>query len=115
MLVDMTVLYLLVDAQTLAWHPVLGKICAAEVAMLNNFLWNERWTFRSAEKTTAAGVRRRFIYFHAICGIGIGLAVGFLCFFHSVAGINLYVANMLAIGLVTLWNFWLNALFNWKV
>lgn len=84
--------------------------------MLNNFLWNELWTFRgfSGGSSTPLGVARRLVRFHAICGIGIGLAVFFLHLFHAWLGFNLYVANFLAIVLVTLWNFWMNALFNWR-
>ncbi len=44
--VDMGILYLLADPRTLAWNVTLSKICAAEVAMINNFIWNEFWTFR---------------------------------------------------------------------
>jgi dolichol-phosphate mannosyltransferase len=54
------------------------------------------------------------LYFNAICGIGIALAVCFLHLFHTWLGINLDVANFLAILLVTIWNFWMNALFNWR-
>lgn len=112
--VDMTILYLLADPRMLAWNVTAAKICAAEIAMLNNFVWNELWTFRSIASSTAGGPVRRLVRYHAICGIGIGLAVFFLHLFHTWLGFNLYVANFLAIVLVTLWNFWMNALFNWR-
>ena len=113
--VDMTILHLL--AHGLGWNVSLSKLCSAEAALLNNFLWNEVWTFRSAaaERVSRAGVGRRLWWFHAICGAGIGLAVFLLHLFYRWLGIDLYVANLLAIVLVTFWNFWLNALFNWQV
>ena len=113
--VDMTILHLL--AHGLGWNVSLSKLCSAEAALLNNFLWNEVWTFRSAgtERVSYAGVGRRLWWFHAICGAGIGLAIFLLHLFYRWLGINLYVANLLAIVLVTFWNFWLNALFNWQV
>ncbi len=134
--VDMTVLHLL--ARWCGWNVSLSKVCSAEAALLNNFLWNEVWTFRgvdgggikpgwvsdrgqgSAGASPArahgrADVARRLGRFHAICGVGIGLAVFFLHLFYGWLGLNLYAANLLAILLVTLWNFWLNALFNWRV
>src|SRR5437870_3604055 len=46
LLVDMGILYLLADPRTLGVNVTLSKICGAEIAMLNNFLWNEFWTFR---------------------------------------------------------------------
>ena len=82
-IVDMVVLYLLADSRMLGWNVIVGKICAAEVVMLNNFFWNESWTFRTSAKRTQGGLGRRLAGFHAICGIGIGLAVFFLHLFTS--------------------------------
>src|SRR5438067_1597346 len=45
-ILDMGVLYLLADPSTLGWNLTLSKVIAAEVAIFNNFLWNELWTFR---------------------------------------------------------------------
>ena len=111
--VDMAVLHCLVE--WLGVNLSLGKLCSAEAAMLNNFLWNELWTFRGSASEAAGGRGRvsRLLKFQAICGAGIGLAVLLLNIFYSYVGMNLYAANLLAILLVTLWNFWLNALFNW--
>ncbi len=114
-IVDMTILHFL--AKRCGWSVSLSKLCSAEAALLNNFFWNEIWTFRGLAGGCArhAGVARRLWRFHAICGVGIGLAVFFLRLFYGGLGWNLYLANFLAILLVTLWNFWLNALFNWRV
>jgi len=114
-LVDMTVLHLL--ARWAGWNVSLSKMCSAEVAMLNNFFWNEVWTFQpgvGGQRTFAAVVRRLW-HFHAICAVGIGLAILLLHMFYAWLGINLYAANFMGIVLVTLWNFWMNALFNWRV
>lgn len=43
--VDMTVLYLLHDTSGLGWGLTRSKVVAAELAIVNNFLWNDRWTF----------------------------------------------------------------------
>jgi dolichol-phosphate mannosyltransferase len=50
--VDMGILYLLADPNRLGWNITLSKICAAEIAMINNFIWNELWTFRSLSPST---------------------------------------------------------------
>ncbi len=39
----------------------------------------------------------------------------FLHVFYTWLNINLYIANFLAIVLVTFWNFWMNAVFNWRI
>jgi dolichol-phosphate mannosyltransferase len=44
--VDVTVLYLLASPTMLGWNLSLSKAIAAEVALVNNFVWNELWTFR---------------------------------------------------------------------
>ncbi len=113
-IVDMTVLHWL--AVGLGWNVSFSKVCAAEAALLNNFLWNEVWTFRGAGGNVEIrrGAVHRLWRFHAICGAGIGLAVLGLHLFHTGLGLDLYLANLLAIGLVTLWNFGLNARFNWR-
>ena len=84
--------------------------------MLNNFFWNEVWTFRGATSGSCmkGGWGLRLVRFQAICGAGIGFAVLFLNLFYTCLHFNLYGANFLAILLVTLWNFWMNTLLNWR-
>lgn len=110
--VDMALLHFLV--RQCGWDVSLAKLCAAEAAMLNNFFWNEVWTFRGEAAGSSSNVFGRLLRFHLICGIGIGLAVLLLHLFYARLGLSLLVANGLAIVLVTAWNFWMNALFNWR-
>jgi len=114
--VDMAFLYLLADPSQLGLDVTLSKLCAAQAAMINNFIWNELWTFRCEEGATQSrdGVLCRLLLFNGFCAIGIGLAVFLLHVFHTWLGWNLYLSNLLAIVLVTLWNFEMNARFNWK-
>lgn len=114
-IVDMAVLHFLADPKWLGWNVSLSKVFSAETAMLTNFLGNEIWTFRDATQPGSgrAGWLRRLLVFNAICGIGIVFAVLLLDLFYYRCHLNLYVANFLAILLVTLWNFWMNAKFNW--
>lgn len=115
--VDMAVLHGLVAG--LGWPAALGKLAAAQTALLNNFLWNELWTFRRADGAPAPtrhgwrGVLGRLGRFEAICVGGLGLAVLSLHGLHVELGVNLYLANLLAIGLATAWNFGLNAWLTW--
>jgi hypothetical protein len=44
--VDFGVLFVLADPRMLALNVAISKVCAAEVALVNNFVWNELWTFR---------------------------------------------------------------------
>jgi putative flippase GtrA len=113
--VDMTVLYVLADPRSFGLNVELSKICAAEVALVNNFAWNEMWTFKDSTPGQAFRSRlRRLVVFNAICGAGIGFAVLMLHVFHTWLGWNLYCSNLLAIGMVTIWNFGMNARYNWR-
>lgn len=112
--VDMVALYLLADPKSLGLNLTLSKVCAAETALVNNFLWNDLWTFRRTnDNAPPRGIFRRLLLFNAICGSGIVFAVVLLHVFHTWLGWNLYISNLLAILIVTLWNFGMNARYNW--
>ena len=115
--VDMAMLYLLSDPTMLGWNLTRSKILAAEVAILNNFLWNDRWTFGDLSSHQRGWQKRlkRFLKFNAICLSGLVLNVLILNVLFNVFGINRYIANLMAIAAVTFWNFWLNLKLSWRV
>jgi len=45
---------------------------------------------------------------------GLILNVLLLNFFFNVFGLNRYLANLLAIAIVTIWNYWLNLKLSWR-
>ncbi|NJM97062.1 MAG: glycosyltransferase [Phormidesmis sp. RL_2_1] len=116
-LVDMAVLYLLSDGLGLAL--TRSKIVAAEVAIINNFLWNDAWTFADMVKRQSGWSSRlkRLLKFNAICLTGLVLGVLLLnLFYNLVFGQNLkYISNLFAVGIVAIWNFWLNLKLSWRV
>jgi dolichol-phosphate mannosyltransferase len=115
--VDMAIFYLLSDASTLGWGLTRSKIIAAEVAVLNNFLWNDLWTFRDLAEQQF-GLRKlikRFVKFNLICLVGIGLNLIILNLLYNYLGVNKYIANLIAIAIVTIWNFWFNLKLSWRV
>lgn len=115
-LVDMGVLHLLVSGPGLGWNLSLSKALAAEVALINNFIWNELWTFRGwgARGEGWAGRLWRLAKFNLICATGIGWSVLLLEVQVRWLGMNLYLANLIAIVLVSVWNFWLSLRFGWR-
>ncbi len=113
--VDMGLLYLLSDPSMLGLGLTRSKAIAAETAIITNFIFNDLWTFGDAARAQP-GVRarlRRFLGFNAICLIGLGLNLILLNLMFNLAHINRYVANLIAIGIVTGWNYWLNKKLNW--
>ncbi|MBI2816464.1 MAG: glycosyltransferase [Acidobacteria bacterium] len=115
--VDMGLLYLLSDPSTLAWGLTTSKLLAGEGAILNNFYWNDVWTFRHAVqgRTSWPQKLKRFLTFNGICGTGVLFAAALLNIQVTYFGMNRYIANAVAIGIVTLWNFWLNKQLAWAI
>ncbi|MEQ8540943.1 MAG: glycosyltransferase [Coleofasciculus sp. D1-CHI-01] len=113
--VDMAVFYLLRE------HVELGltrsAILSAEVAILNNFLWNDVWTFGDISRHQRGWRKRlkRFLKFNLICLAGLILNVLLVNLLFNVFGINEYVSKLIAIAAVTVWNFWINLKLSWRV
>jgi len=116
-LVDMSVLYLLSDPHSLGWGLTRSKVLAGELAIVNNFLWNDAWTFGDISRAQSRMQAKlgRFAKFQVICLAGLVLNTGLLNFQFNVLRMNRYLANAIAIGIVTLWNFWLNFKLGWRV
>ena len=110
--VDMAILWLLKGR--LDWPLTISKLVAAEVAMANNFLWNDLWTFGDLAARQGHGWLRlrRFAKFNAICAAGLALSVGLLEMQVGIFKLNPYVANAVAIAVTTGWNFWMNKIFS---
>jgi dolichol-phosphate mannosyltransferase len=115
--VDMAILYLL--HTTLGLPLTRSKLVAAELAIINNFFWNDAWTFADISLRQRGWPARckRGLKFNLICLAGLGLNVVALnVIYNLVFGQRWpYLANLLAIALVTLWNFWLNLKLSWRV
>lgn len=115
--VDMALFYLLLEMAGLGL--VMSKVIAAEVAIVNNFLWNDAWTFADvAQKQRGRRSRlKRLLKFNVICLTGLVLNVLLLSFFYWVIfGQSMaYVANLMAIAPVAVWNFWINLKLSWRV
>ncbi len=114
--IDMGLLYLLSDPSMLALGLTRSKLIASEIAVINNFIWNDVWTFADISKRDRGGKNRlrRFAKFQLICLAGVLLNAALLNFQFNVLGMNRYFANAVAIVLVTGWNFWLNLKVSWR-
>ena len=114
--VDTGVLWALASPAMLGWNLSLSKVLAAEVAIFNNFLWNDLWTFRglSAAGNDWRARLGRLGKFNLICVAGIGWSVLLLNLLAHAWGMNVYVANLVAIVIVSLWNYFMNLRFGWS-
>ena len=113
--VDLGVFYLL--RTVLGLGLTRSAILSSEVAIVNNFLWNDLWTFGDISRLQKGKRRqfRRFLKFNVVCLSGLILNVLIVNFLFNVLGINEYIAKLVAIAVVTLWNFWFNLKLSWRV
>jgi dolichol-phosphate mannosyltransferase len=113
--VDLGVFYVLRDVLGLAL--TRSAILSSELAIINNFLWNDLWTFGDIS-SRQKGMRKRIkrlLKFNIICLSGLVLNVLIVNFLFNILGINEYLAKLIAIAAVTLWNFWFNLKLSWRV
>jgi dolichol-phosphate mannosyltransferase len=94
-----------------------STIFSAEVAILNNFLWNDLWTFGDiSRKQTGKRQRfKRFLKFNMVCLAGIIIQTLVVNFLFNSLGMNQYIAKLIAIAVATIWNFWVNLKLSWRV
>ena len=115
-LIDTTMLFLLSDPRTLNWSLTGSKIIAAELALANNFIWNDLWTFGkfSIHQNSLRQRARRFLKFNLLCSVGIILNLIILNIGFKVFHMNRYIANLSAILVVTFWNYNTNRKLSWR-
>ena len=113
--VNMFILYLLREYVGLGL--TRSAILAAEVAIINNFFWNDRWTFRDISEQQKGRIKtfRRFLKFNVICLSGLVLNILVLNLLYNFLDMNEYLANLIAIATVTFWNFWFNLKLSWRI
>jgi dolichol-phosphate mannosyltransferase len=88
---------------------VLASVLAVEAAIVNNFFWNNRFTFGRRDVSV-----RRFATFNGVSLGGLAMTTATLWLLVNHAGMHYLVANVLGIGLATFWNFTLNRAVTWR-
>jgi len=92
---------------------VLAKAMACELAIVNNFVWNDLWTFHGAGSGTSRFLR--FVRFNGVALVGLALNVRLFQAQVEGLGLNLYLANAVAIGLVAGFNYTSSRHWAWRV
>ena len=131
--VDVVIFYLLRELLSLPLY--ISTALSIEVAIINNFLWNDAWTFADIAQRQKGSMARliRLCKFNLICLAGALLQVGLMALILEIPIISQiplwaaqmatgawtdnadeYFAKVIAIALVTLWNFWINLKVSWR-
>ena len=81
------------------------------VAATTNYMLNRIWTFQS----TNPHYMMEFGKFFLISILGLGINTLVLWFFVTKVRFNFYMSKLIAIGVVTLWNFFMNIIFTFTL
>lgn len=113
--VDMGIFYVL--RKVLELGLTRSAIFSAEIAIFNNFLWNDLWTFGDISRKQKGFKKqvKRFLKFQIICLAGLILNVLIVNVLFNIFHLNEFIAKLIAIALVTVWNFWFNLKLSWRV
>lgn len=93
---------------TRLWHMhyVIAVVMSVEMAILHNFVWHERWTWRDRRSLAPDTTLDRLVRFNAASGV-VSLVgnVAFTALFVTLAGLPVIVGNIAAITCLTIVNF----------
>jgi dolichol-phosphate mannosyltransferase len=109
---DTALLYVLAAPAFFSINLMLGKFIAAEIALLNNFIWNNLWTFEG--RSPAASRVKAFCKFNLVCAAGMLISMITLHVLARYFQMHLIVANFISIVFASLWNYILNVRFTWR-
>ncbi|GBC68711.1 hypothetical protein HRbin01_00395 [archaeon HR01] len=89
-----------------------AAVISTEMSVLNNFIWNEVWTFK--DKHYSNSVYGRLLKFHGsrLLGILIGLVI--LYILTDVMGIHYLFSNLASIAASTIVNYLTSDLWVWR-
>lgn len=86
---------------------------AIEASIVNNFVWNDIWTFKSARDLRFGRRISRFGSFQAVSIGGLVINMGILYLLAEVAGVYYLVANLVGIFVAFVWNYMVNRHITW--
>lgn len=89
------------------WNKYLSNTLGFVLAATNNYIWNRLWTFQS----TSTEIPVEYGKFFLISAIGLGINNLVVYLLHGKLKLNFYLAKIIAVAVVTIWNFAMNYLF----
>jgi dolichol-phosphate mannosyltransferase len=87
---------------------LVASALSVELAIFNNFCWNDRWTFRRAQFSLS-----RFVRFNLVSLGGLIITTSTLWILVRHSGLYYLAANLLGIALATAWNFAVSSWWTW--
>jgi len=93
---------------------LLAGFIATELSILNNFLWNDLWTFRSAKGRKYSSRWHRLVTFNLVSVGGVVINLSLLYILSTQFGMYYLVSNMIGILVAFAWTFMVNRRFTWQ-
>jgi dolichol-phosphate mannosyltransferase len=109
---NMGVLWYLTEL--VGFYYLVSSLVAIELSIINNFIWNDLWTFKSGTSHKLTSRLHRFISFHAVSAGGLVINMGILYLLTSVGGMYYLISNIIGILVGFGWNFMVNRRVTWK-
>jgi dolichol-phosphate mannosyltransferase len=101
----------------IAHIPLIGlsiaSIPAIELSILNNFTWNDVWTFKTDQQHAKSHWWQRLISFQVISIGGAAINFVILIALAGFFGVDYRIADLLGILVAFAWNFWVNRRVTW--
>ncbi|MHC1746586.1 MAG: GtrA family protein [Negativicutes bacterium] len=97
-----------IPATALFGNYLVAATCSFSVAVTSNFIGNLFWTFK--ERATEKSIPRKYLSFFTISVMNLGLNLAILQIVVEYFKVNETIAQLCAIGLVSVCNFTLNYL-----
>ena len=109
--INMGVLWYLTEF--VGFYYLVSSLFAIELSILNNFVWNEFWTFKGIRQHQLSSRWHRIISFHVVSAGGLVINMGVLYFLTSIVGVFYLTSNLIGIMVGFGWNFLLNRNITW--
>jgi dolichol-phosphate mannosyltransferase len=109
--VNLVILYLLVEFFIL--NKDLASLIATEFAILNNFIWNDLWTFHSNENRKYSSKWQRLAAFNIVSAGGALINFGVFLVLTKWFAVYYLAAQFIGILVAFIWNFSVNRRFTW--
>lgn len=93
----------------------ISSLVAIELSIINNFIWNDFWTFGHEKDQKISVVTNRFLSYHIVSIGGMAINMGVLVFLTEVLGIYYLISNLLGIFVAFSWNFLVNRMTTWRI
>lgn len=103
--IDFGITYLI--KEKLSGHKYLANSLGFIFAATSNYVLNRIWTFENHD----ADIGIQYVKFFTVSVIGLAFSNAIIWILHEKFKLNFYIAKVLAVGVVMLWNFFANLLF----